>query len=58
MLRAYSGLKNKVVEDEARVILTHHLLKNQVNDMPVHEWEIPSEENLPEYKQAASRPAN
>jgi len=49
MLRAYTHLKNKTGEDEARVVLTSALAENQVSDLPVHKWELPELSDLKQY---------
>ncbi len=48
-LRAYTDLKKKVSKDEALAIITARTIKNQWQDIPLHLWEMPQLEDLPEY---------
>lgn len=49
-LRAYSTLKKSVPADEAISIMTASMVKNSELEKPVHEWELPSIQDLEEYK--------
>ncbi|MCB0628574.1 MAG: CBS domain-containing protein [Saprospiraceae bacterium] len=49
-LRAFSRLKKEVTLDEALTILTACIMKNQRENIPVHEWELPTTADLEEYR--------
>ena len=49
-LRAYSQLMEKTNADEALTVLTAAMIKNQRNNLPVHEWELPNLKDLEMYK--------
>ncbi len=51
-LRAFTNLKKKVNDDEALSILTASIMNNQENQKPVHEWDLPTERDLREYRPA------
>ncbi|PTX60114.1 CBS domain-containing protein [Kordia periserrulae] len=41
-VRSSRKLKEEVSSEEANILLTHHLYKNQQKNIPVHEWELAS----------------
>ncbi|KAB8155861.1 CBS domain-containing protein [Kordia sp. TARA_039_SRF] len=41
-VRSSRKLKAEVASEEANIVLTHHLYKNQQKNIPVHEWELAS----------------
>jgi len=49
-LRAYTQLRNTVTKDEAVTTLTHCIIKNQENDLPVHNWKMPKLDDLDSYR--------
>ncbi len=48
-LRAYSKLVKEVGKDEALSALTASIHKNQSRETPIHEWPMPSADDLDEY---------
>ncbi|MBV6654032.1 MAG: CBS domain-containing protein [Mameliella sp.] len=51
-LRAYTKLAKEVTRDEALCGLTASIIKNQKQNKPVHTWELPNAEDMPDYKPA------
>lgn len=51
-LRAYTKLAKEVTRDEALCGLTASIIKNQKANKPVHTWELPNAEDMPDYKPA------
>ncbi|MEQ8706570.1 MAG: CBS domain-containing protein [Phaeodactylibacter sp.] len=51
-LRAYTKLSKEVTRDEALCGLTASIIKNQKENKPVHTWELPNAEDMPDYKPA------
>lgn len=49
-LRAFSTLKTVVPADEAITIMAAAMVKNQELEKPVHEWDMPSLQDLEEYR--------
>lgn len=49
-LRAYTKLAKEVSRDEALCGLTASIIKNQKDNKPVHTWELPNAEDMPDYK--------
>lgn len=50
MLRAYTKLVENTNTDEALSVLTATMIQNEQSNKPVHEWELPSLEDLKMYK--------
>lgn len=48
-LRAYTSLIKEVTKDEALTVLTASISKNQLREIPVHEWALPKAEDLDDY---------
>ena len=48
-LRAYTQLMTEVNRDEALSILTSCIIKHQTTGKPVHEWELPTPQDLEDY---------
>ena len=48
-LRAYTNLLKEVNKDEALCVLAARMNKNQLQELPVHEWSQPRVEDLDEY---------
>ena len=48
-LRAFSNLKKQVSKDEAVSVMTACIYNNQHKGNPVHNWELPTLKDLPEY---------
>jgi len=51
-LRAYTKLSKEVSRDEALCGLTASIIKNQQANKPVHTWELPNAEDMPDYRPA------
>lgn len=51
-LRAYTKLSKEVTRDEALCGLTASMIKNQKENKPVHTWDLPNAEDMPDYKPA------
>jgi CBS domain-containing protein len=51
-LRAYTKLAKEVSRDEALCGLTASIINNQKANKPVHTWELPNAEDMPDYKPA------
>ena len=49
-LRAFTQLTERVPRDEAVTIMTACMLKNQEAEIPVHEWQLPTPEDLTDYR--------
>ena len=49
-LRAFTQLTERVPRDEAVTIMTARMLKNQEAEIPVHEWQLPTPEDLEDYR--------
>lgn len=49
-LRAFTKLQKAVERDEALTVLTAAIAKNQIQEKPVHTWELPKLEDLEEYR--------
>jgi CBS domain-containing protein/gamma-glutamylcysteine synthetase len=49
-LRAFTQLKEEVTNDEAVTIITAATIKNQKNNQPVHTWDLPSANDLEDYR--------
>ena len=49
-LRAFTKLQKVVGRDEALTVLTSAIAKNQIQEKPVHTWELPKLEDLEEYR--------
>lgn len=49
-LRSFSKLIKTATRDEALTLLTKMIVENQKSGKPVHEWAIPSREDLGEYR--------
>ena len=49
-LRAFTQLTERVPRDEAVTIMTACMLRNQEAEMPVHEWQLPTPEDLTDYR--------
>lgn len=54
-LRAFTKLKKEVVRDEALTVLTAAIVKNQIEEKPVHTWDMPELGDLQEYRPAKLR---
>ena len=52
MLRTYTKLHKETNQDEALSALTAAIIQNQEGGKPVHEWEMPTLEDLKEYSTA------
>lgn len=50
MLRAYTKLAENTNTDEALSVLTATMIQNEQSNKPVHEWQLPSLEDLKMYK--------
>ena len=50
MLRAYTKLIENTNTDEALSVLTATMIQNEQSNKPVHEWELPSLEDLKMYR--------
>ena len=50
ILRTFTKLKKETSRDEAISTMTAALVENQIKNIPVHEWEMPTLEDLKEYK--------
>lgn len=48
-LRAFTSLMHEVNKDEALTVLTSSMNKNQINELPVHQWPLPKVDDLDEY---------
>ncbi len=49
-LRAYTKLLKECGRDEALTVMTHTIIKNQTEEMPVHTWEMPELGDLDDYR--------
>ncbi|MCB0609141.1 MAG: CBS domain-containing protein [Lewinellaceae bacterium] len=49
-LRAFTKLMKEVGRDEALVVLTASIIKNQTKGMPVHTWDLPNTGDLEDYR--------
>lgn len=49
-LRSYTHLLKETTQDEALAILTASMIKNQIEEKPVHSWELASRADLDEYR--------
>jgi CBS domain-containing protein len=49
-LRAFTQLKEEVTNDEAVTIITAATIKNQKNNQPVHTWDLPTANDLEDYR--------
>lgn len=49
-LRSFTKLKEETTVDEALTTLTSSMIKNQRAGLPVHEWDLPSLEDLQSYE--------
>ena len=49
-LRAYTKLKTTCSIDESLVVLTSSIFKNQIKEIPGHEWEMPKISDLEDYR--------
>ncbi len=52
-LRSFTQLKKDVTVDEAMAVMTSAIAKNQWQNKPVHEWELPTVADLEHYKPSA-----
>jgi CBS domain-containing protein/gamma-glutamylcysteine synthetase len=50
MLRTFSKLKSETTADEAISVMTAAMVKNQSQSKPVHTWEMPTLNELEEYR--------
>lgn len=50
MLRAFTKLHENSNTDEALSVLTATMINNQQSNKPVHEWEMPSIDDLKMYR--------
>ncbi|MEM7104445.1 MAG: CBS domain-containing protein [Bacteroidota bacterium] len=50
LIRAFTKLKDETSRDEAVTAITAAIVENQVKEIPVHEWEMPSTEFLKDYE--------
>lgn len=55
ILRSYSNFIKETSKDEAIAAVTASMLKNQLNENPVHTWELPSLDDLVDYNPAHIR---
>ncbi|MEN0003375.1 MAG: CBS domain-containing protein [Bacteroidota bacterium] len=49
-LRAFTKLREQVSRDEAVSALTSCIYKNQIKELPVHKWKMPTPASLEDYK--------
>ena len=49
-LRAFTQLTERVPRDEAVTVMTACMLRNQEAEIPVHEWQLPTPEDLGDYR--------
>ena len=54
-LRAFSSLKNLVSRDEAVTGITSATLKNQRSEKPIHTWDMPTMDDLNDYRPSKMR---
>jgi CBS domain-containing protein len=52
MLRAFTKLHETISTDEALSVLTATMIQNQQSNKPVHEWEMPTKDDLKMYRPA------
>ena len=48
-LRAFTSFIKKVTRDEAMAVLTQSILKNQEQEIPIHNWKAPKLKDLEDY---------
>lgn len=48
-LRAFTKLKNSLTTDEASAVVTAYMVKNQEQELPVHDWQLPEARELESY---------
>lgn len=49
-LRAFTSFIKHVTRDEAMVVLTQSIIKNQEQEVPIHKWKAPKLKDLEEYR--------
>jgi CBS domain-containing protein/gamma-glutamylcysteine synthetase len=49
-LRAFTSFIKRVSRDEAMTVLTQSILKNQEQEIPIHQWKAPKLNDLDEYR--------
>lgn len=52
-LRAFTSFIKHVTRDEAMVVLTQSIIKNQEQEIPIHKWKAPRLQDLEEYRPGA-----
>ncbi len=50
MLRGYTNLRKEIDRDEAVTVVTAKMLRNQLEEKPIHEWDLPLVSDLQIYR--------
>ena len=55
LLKAYTKLHNEVNQDENLTVITSAMIRNQMSQKPVHEWDLPDAADLKAYRPVGLR---
>lgn len=55
LLKSFTQLGDEVNQDEGLTVITSAMIKNQMSEKPVHEWELPKAEDLKAYRPVGLR---
>ncbi|MEM9258366.1 MAG: CBS domain-containing protein, partial [Bacteroidota bacterium] len=57
LLKSFTQLGDEVNQDEGLTVITSAMIKNQLSEKPVHEWELPKADDLKAYRPVGLRVA-